>query len=117
MESSIPGPLCDRDISRVNLSVSFSDEASTSTHAQTYRKVSGKEGREDPAAVSWGQIVGWVPEKSLHVHNFFFSEPVDKARLKVWFTSAPPPKPTPFLYCSEVNSHVVWGHRRHLCLR
>lgn len=98
---------------------------STAPREQTYREVSGKEGHEALATMSRGQIVGWVPENSLHVHNFvfgfflflFFSEPVDKARLKGWFTSAPPPKPTPFLYCSEVNSHVVWGHRRHLCLR
>lgn len=61
----------------MDLSVSFSHEASTSTHDQTYRKVSGKEGLEDPATVSRGQIVGWGPENSPHVHNFFFfSEPL-----------------------------------------
>lgn len=40
--------------------------------------------------MSRGQMVGRVSENRLQVKNFLF-EPVDKARLKVWFTSTPPP--------------------------
>lgn len=91
--------------------VPFSGVASAYAHDQAHRTVSTKEGwKGDRWLVKFLKIV--------FVSRTFYSlSQWHKDRLKAWFTPLPTPKPTPFLYCSEVNSHVVWGHRRHLCLR